>query len=769
MKLARNQVVAGIMGLGLLIVVGIGIVSHRYTSSFISAIEGRKSSYEIVSALDSIGTELKNIDSAEQLFIKSGQAAYRTSYTNSQRQVRAALASLKFLTTGDLLQQGKFTLLESLVARRLDSLDKVIDARGNRGRWMAEKTFATMHEEKTINVIAKTLAQMRNAETGRIRHLSRLIKTGYRDTIGVILLSNLLAVCIVFLGALVFRLEFVRRRQAEEAVKRFSQSVEQSADLVMITDRSGRIEYVNKSVEAATGYSAAEVIGKTRRIWDSGKHDEKFFRDMRDTALAGRQFQAMVTNRKKNGDLCYVHETITPLRDRKGMITHMISTGRDVTIEKALEERIDYLAHFDAVTGLPNRMLFVSRLKESIMESRSENTHVAVLVLDIDRFKCINDVFGFAAGDSMLKIIAERISGFIKAGDGIGRIGSDEFGIVLHALAKPSDTAAMVRELMRRISQTILFKKEEIILTATVGIALFPNDGRKADTLVKKADFALAKAKAQGRNNYQFYTSDINVKGSEVIKMEKSLFTALQNDEYQVYYQPYCDLTTKRVAGVEALIKWNSGTHGLISPTQFIPTLEETGMIIDVGEWVLKTACQQIKKWGNGTSSFPVSVNLSLIQFRHKYLVDMVADTISEFGINPQRLALEITESIFMHDLEFTNSILKKLKDLGIMISVDDFGTGYSSLSYLKRLPVDNVKIDMSFVRDVTVDPDVASIVTAIVAMAKSLNLKTIAEGIETEEQRNILRLLRCDMGQGFYFSPALLPNELEKQLFKTG
>jgi diguanylate cyclase (GGDEF)-like protein/PAS domain S-box-containing protein len=766
LKLSRNQKFTAIIGLGLLMLIGVGAVSYRYTSAFISSVEERKASYEILATLESMIPDLKNIESAERLFVTSGQDGYLDAYNSARKLVRSEVNTLRTLTAADPAQRHNAALLEPLVLRRLESTDTVVETRKSRGRWAAEKVLAAGGDRRLSAGIVKTVSAMKELESGRVKQLSKNVKTGARETISIILAGNLLALFVVVVGGVVFQREFIRRRQAEEAMKRFSQSVEQTADLVVVTDREGTIEYVNKAVEETSGYSAAELIGKGRDVWQSGKHDAKFFQDMQDTVLGGRQFQAVVTNRKKNGALFYLHETTTPLKDGDGQITHFVSTGQDITSQKALEERLDYLVHFDALTGMPNRNLFTSRLKQGTMQGRAGHTYIAVLVIDIDRFKSINDVFGFGAGDDMLKVLAERLSASVQVGDTVGRIGSDEFGVVLHGLARPADAVPVVKEIMKRISETIVFKREEIILTPTIGIAIYPTDGKKAETLMKKADTALSKAKAHGRNNYQFYTTDINVKASEVIRMEKSLFTALQNEEYLVYYQPYCELTTKKVAGVEALIKWKSGTHGLVSPTQFIPTLEDTGMIIDVGEWVLKTACRQIKEWGNGNSAFPVSVNLSLIQFRHKYLVDMVADTIKTFGIDPKRLALEITENIFMDDMDFANSVLKKLKGLGVSISVDDFGTGYSSLSYLKKLSVDNIKIDISFVQDVTIDPDVASIITAIVAMARSLNLKTIAEGVETEEQQNILRLLRCDMGQGYYFSPALLPKDLEKQLF---
>jgi EAL domain-containing protein (putative c-di-GMP-specific phosphodiesterase class I) len=318
---------------------------------------------------------------------------------------------------------------------------------------------------------------------------------------------------------------------------------------------------------------------------------------------------------------------------------------------------------------------------------------------------------------------------------------------------------------MRNVPQIIMSGGEEISVTMAVGISMYPDDGKDAHTLMKNADIALSKAKAQGRNNYQFYTQDMNVGVTELVFMERRLAEALQNNEYILNYQPYCYLSSGRVAGTEALLKWKNEEFGLVSPVKFIPMLEETGMIIDVGKWVLRTACAQLKLWDTGEASLPMSVNLSGTQFRHEFLAETVESTIKEFSIDPRHLTLEITEGIFVKDQEFSINVLKRLKGIGVAIAIDDFGTGYSSLSYLKRFPVDYVKIDQSFVQDVATDPDATSLVTAIINMAHSLNLKTIAEGVETEDQWKILRLLKCDMAQGYYFSAALPPKDVEKFL----
>jgi diguanylate cyclase (GGDEF)-like protein len=387
------------------------------------------------------------------------------------------------------------------------------------------------------------------------------------------------------------------------------------------------------------------------------------------------------------------------------------------------------------------------------------------MIMDIDRFKYINDLFGSEVGDEVLKRISETLRATVGKGDIVARLGSDEFGVIHRYGAHLIDTASIAEHIRRAITQKVMIGGQDIVMTVTMGIALFPDNGRDAKTLLKNADMALSRAKSQGRNTVQFYSTDIIDRISDFYFMEKRLFNALKNEEYLVLYQPYCDLSTKKIAGAEALIRWKSGDQDAVSPSKFIPTLEDTGMIIDVGEWVLRTACRQIKEWNRSNRNLSVAVNLSLLQFRHRNFIAMVSEAIRDMGIDPRNLTLELTESICIQDMDLTISLLKKLKQVGVSISVDDFGTGYSSLNYIKKLPVDNIKIDMSFIRDVAKDPDAASIITAITSLARSLQLTTIAEGVESEEQRNILHLLRCDLGQGFYFSPAVPAAEFKKLL----
>ncbi|MCG2722806.1 MAG: EAL domain-containing protein [Thermodesulfovibrionales bacterium] len=436
----------------------------------------------------------------------------------------------------------------------------------------------------------------------------------------------------------------------------------------------------------------------------------------------------------------------------------------EITVRKRMEERLHYLAYYDALTGLPNRSLFLDRVKQGVARAEYNERFLALLFTDIDRFKSINDTFGHDVGDKALKVVAKRLSESTREGDTVARLGNDEFGIAFIDIAAPEDIILIAEEIMKNVSQPIMIEEKEIFLTLSIGISIYPYDGKDTNELMKNADLALANVKKQGMRAYQFHTDEMNLKASEFVLLERNLYKALKNDEFMLYYQPYWEMNTKKIVGMEALIRWKNKDLGLVSPAQFIPVLEETGMIFEVGEWVFKTACRQIKEWQDqGYPVIPVSINVSAVQFRQKNMAEILERIIKEIGVDPTFLALEITESTFMQDVEYTRSVLKKLKDTGVEISIDDFGTGFSSLSYLKRFPVDNLKIDGSFIKDIATDTDTASIVTAIIAMATTLNLETIAEGVETEEQWKSLCLLGCTMGQGYYYSPPLPPQDAKK------
>lgn len=562
----------------------------------------------------------------------------------------------------------------------------------------------------------------------------------------------------------VFIRDITERKKTDRMMHTLSTAVEQSSDWILISDRAGRIEYVNEAVENVTGYAREEILGKTPRVLKSGKYDKAFYKKMWDTILSGNTYTGILTNRRKNGELFEVYHTITPIRDRNGDITHFVATSKDITALKQMEERINFLAYYDDLTGLPNRVLFSDRLRQAVSRLEYHDKHIGVLFIDVDRFHFINDALGVSFGDLLLMEIGRRLSACVREGDTVARFGSDEFVVAFNDVARSEDIIYLLEELKTVLAAPVRHDNEETVLTFSIGASVYPSDTRDAGALIRNADLACQQARQEGGNGYRFFTAGMNAAASEFVMLDRRLKNALKNDEFVLHYQPYVDTHTQKMVGMEALIRWQSRDEGLISPGKFIPVLEETGMIVEVGDWVFRTAIRQLTEWRDkGYPVVPVSVNLSLIQFRQRNLVEQVRTLLEEARLAPTLLTAEITESAFMEDIEFTKSMLTELRDIGLSISIDDFGTGYSSLSYLKKLPVDNLKIDISFVRELGKDPDAEAIVSAIITMAGALNLKTIAEGVETAEQWKLLRLLRCDTIQGFYFSRPLPAGDLEK------
>jgi diguanylate cyclase (GGDEF)-like protein/PAS domain S-box-containing protein len=745
-----------------------GVLTYVNIAELASLTADRGPSYQFISSLDRVLSKLDDLEAAEADTAATTREPSLTLYQIAVQELRKQSDAVKALFAGHPDQQASFASIEPLIVRRLEFSARVVGALQGGDSDAANELLTGDEGRRLTAEIRKSTTGMIETELALIARHDSSASLLKRDAALSIIGGSLFCILAVLFYHLFIRNQTnALRKRDQKTLQKLLITVEQSSDLIVVTDTSGTIEYVNKAVENVSGYKDTELIGKNRDIWKSGTHGEKVFSEMQDTLSAGRPFSGLAVYRAKNGKLFYLEETVTPFRDGD-VITHFISTGKDVTHQKHLKEKVNYLSHFDVLTGLPNRVLFADLLEQGIIRAHQSAWLTAVFAIDIDRFKLVNDEFGFSAGDDVLRAIAERLTSTVGGGGAVARIGSDEFGIALHNMVGPQDIGAAVERIMNNVRQPIMLRGEEIILSLAVGISVYPNDGENAEKLLGNAHIALSKAKSQGRNNYQYFTQHITSKATEGMLMEKRLNSALKNEEYLVYYQPYVDMTTRRVGGAEALIKWKSDKHGMVAPSKFIPLLEDSGMIIDVGEWVLRTACRQIKRWDREPSKVPIAVNLSLLQLRHKDVVDMVDRTIQEFGIDPSRLILEVTEGMCIYDLDFASLVLKKLKDIGVSISIDDFGTGYSSLSYLKKLPVDNVKIDMSFVKDITTDPDAASIVSAITTLAHNLNLKTIAEGVETEDQWKILRLLRCDMGQGFLFSPALPALEISKFFSRT-
>ena len=558
-------------------------------------------------------------------------------------------------------------------------------------------------------------------------------------------------------------------REAEQQMRKLSRAVEQTADAVTITDPEGNIEYVNAAFSQITGFSKEEAIGKSNGILKSGRHDDEFYIDLWKKLMEGHTFQDVFINRRKDGSLYYEEKSITPLKDDDGVVAHFISTGKDITEQMATRERLHHLSHHDTLTGLPNRGLFMDRLSQAISRARWNGRVVAVLFIDLDRFKNINETLGFDYGDNILQAVAERLNQSVRDGDTVARLGDDEFAIVLEDIYQKEDIALVVEKTIKALSQVHVLNEHELFVTTSMGISLYPNDGSNAQTLIQNADVAIHHAKESGSNNYRFYESDMNAQSLYRLNMESSLRKALEREEFVLHYQPQVDIKSGQIIGFEALIRWQHPELGMVFPVEFIPLLEETGMINQVGRWILRTACQACRDWNDlGLHDIKVSVNISPVQFENSDISNIVASALEETGLEAKYLEIELTESAIMRSPQAAIGVLSALNRMGVTLAIDDFGTGYSSLSYLQKFPIDVLKIDRSFVKDVSKNNGDASIVSAIISMAHSLKLSVIAEGVKDTKQLSFLQERDCEMVQGFLFSKAV-PREQAAKFLKTG
>ena len=559
----------------------------------------------------------------------------------------------------------------------------------------------------------------------------------------------------------------ISQRKAAEAEQRLAAVVFTGiSDGICITDPGGKILLINAAFSKVTGYSASEVLNQNPKILRSGIHGAEFYRDMWDCLNRHDNWQGEITNRRKSGDLVTEWLSISAVRDTQGRLMHYVGLFSDLSERQAAAERIQYLSSYDPLTNLPNRNLFADRLGQSLIAAHRFKRETAVILLDLDRFRFINDTLGPPAGDEVLVEVARRLNLQVREGDTIGRRSGNEFGFVMASLAQESDAIALAQRMLDAIAIPFEIKGQSLVMTASIGISVAPRNGEEADTLLTCADAALLRAKKGGRGTFRFYSPEMDANAARRLGLEAALRDALARNELAVHYQPQISLESGNMIGMEALLRWNTPQFGPVSPAEFIPIAEETGLILPIGEWVLRTACEQTKRWLDlGLANLRVAVNLSTRQFRQPNLAGLVRQVLDETRLPPGALELEITESAFIDDIDEAIAQCHALKTLGTKLSLDDFGTGYSSLAYISRFPFDKIKIDQGFVRDIIENPVNAAIATAAIVMARSLNLTVLAEGVETEAQASFLRGRRCDSMQGYLFSPALPAGQFEQLL----
>ncbi|HEY9198102.1 MAG TPA: EAL domain-containing protein, partial [Gammaproteobacteria bacterium] len=560
------------------------------------------------------------------------------------------------------------------------------------------------------------------------------------------------------LGLVGISRDITERKRSEANLRLAATVFENTREGVLITDAEKRILRVNRSFCELTGYSEQEVLGQTPRMLQSGRHGPEFYSVLWNSIDTTGHWQGEIWNRRKNGAIFPELLSISAVEDDSGAVSHYVAVFADISQLKETQDELEFLAHHDPLTRLPNRLLLLSRLQHSIEIIRREGGQFALLMLDLDRFKDVNDSFGHPAGDEILRQVSDRLTKRLRLGDTLTRLGGDEFTILLENLTHPEDAARVANEIITTLQEPWqLSNGAEIHLGASIGISLCPDHGDTPDILLQEADAALYRAKAEGRGCFKYFSDDLTVAARNRIHLEGRLRHAVAEGQLRVHFQPQVDIASGCIFGAEALVRWQDPEHGLIMPGRFIPVAEETGLISEVGMWVLHETCRQGREWLDaGLPPFTLAVNLSPHQFRHGDIAASVGQALKYTGFPPELLELELTESALMQREADAVQTLQRLRKLGIRLSIDDFGTGYSSLAYLKRFPIDTLKIDRSFVQDIPNDQDEREITSAIINMGHSLGINVLAEGVENVAQLEFLRGQGCDSYQGYLKSRPL-------------
>lgn len=670
-----------------------------------------------------------------------------------QARLRAMLDNLPYLAwLKDA--EGRYLAVNEPFARASgkDSVAEVVGKTSIQAcpEWMLERYF-----EDDLEVMSsgkQSYAEFGVQEHGEERWLE-VFRNPVRDADGRML------------GITGFSRDITERKRAEEMLRLTAKIFESSHDSIMITDMAGTIISVNPAFTEITGYSAEEVIGKNPRLLKSGRQDAEFYGEMWRSLLRDGYWAGEVWNRRKDGGSYAGRLSITTLRNDAGQPTHFVGVTSDITEFKMAQERVRHLAYYDQLTGLPNGSLMRERVNQLVFSSQRERREFALLFIDLDNFKQVNDTLGHHVGDLLLQTVAQRLRSSVRELDTVARMGGDEFVVILPDVDQVA-AQRVARKIIGQVTASYGIASHKINVTTSLGISMFPADGLDVEVLLKNAELALYQAKLRGKNDLAFFTSNLMAMAVERMQLESELRQALLNEELVLYYQPQVSLTTRKVVGLEALVRWPHPQLQMVPPDQFIPIAEESELIVELGEWALHEACRQLRQWQRaGLNIVPVAVNVSARQMRKPDFPEVVEAALRKNGLGPQYLELELTERAVMADVDETVAMMQRIGKLGVKFAVDDFGTGYSSLSYLRHLPLDKLKIDKSFVQDVAVDEGDREIANTVIQLAHGLKLAVVAEGVETTQQMSILLGQGCDTAQGYLFSRPLPPEELAAYL----
>ena len=726
---------------------------------------------QIRQALTEVVSAVFAAEAAKRGFLLAPSPAFLEQHRAALESLRLWQTTLRALTQNSAIHTGPRETLERAIEQKSQLMRKVIETRERHGLEAALAIVVSGEPVMLLERVRSAAEAMDRGENAELRAQTHEVGASVRATIAGVVIFTLASLVLILLVMHALRRDARNRAASQQALFSANQLLRLALDnipqRVFWKDRESRFLGGNRLFARDAGHSNPDLlVGKTDEDTAFAPHAEAFRADDKaviDSGIAKLNYEESIT--QPDGSAGWIETNKVPLRDAKGDIVGVLGTYYDITERKRHQEELERHANYDLLTGLPNRTLLSDRLNRQIAHARRAGQEFALAVVDLDHFKLANDGHGHSLGDDVLVEVARRLQTALRADDTVARYGGDEF-VLLFGCQSGERFVTVLERVLDAIARPIVVGEVELFVTGSIGVSTYPQDGEDARQLLSHADAAMYRAKEAGRNRFEVFQPEMTRRIQERISLERGLRAALERNEIFLEYQPQLDLRSGRIRGIEALARWKHPEQGLISPGRFIPIAEESGLIVQLGAHILRLACLQVKAWNDrGLGPLTVAVNLSAIQFRQSGFVEFVARTLEETGLHPEFLELEITESLLMSEADDALCVLTRLNEMKICLSIDDFGTGYSSLSYLKRLPVDKLKIDQSFVREIPHDPDDVAIARAIISLAHSMELGVIAEGVETIEQYEFLEGLQCDEVQGYYFSRPVSPDRLEPLL----